>query len=67
MDRIYNKIIWEDILKNPQTQAMGQTTKSQPQDLHVGSNGVSDVPENWKSPKETQVFTGKCGRQHGGQ
>lgn len=55
MDEIYNKIMLEGIPKNPQIQAMGQTTKSPKtsiQEKAVDSNRASDGSENWKSPKQ---------------
>lgn len=55
VDEIYNKIMLEGIPKNPQIQAMGQTTKSPKtsiQEKAVDSNRASDGSENWKSPKQ---------------
>lgn len=53
--KTYNKIMWVDIPRNPQIQAMGQTNKNPKtsiQEKAIGSNGVSDGSENWKFPKQ---------------
>ena len=52
MDKIYSKIMWEDIPRIPKYKQREKTTKDSKtlkQEKAMGSNGVSDRSENGKS------------------